>query len=177
MFFAAGVTLVDARREVKAGMGQGVGPKAHMPFTASAKRTLELSLREAMRHRQKYIEAEHIALALIGEPEGRAVTVLAALGADLDVLHEALTEIVERQGDAAQQSARARFVMRATPGGGKAEMRELRLQRDVLAEAVRRYARHEPGCPARPGDCSCGLADVLARLEPESTPGSETVGG
>src|SRR5215831_17810506 len=38
----------------------------HIPFTPTAKKTLELSLREALRLDHNYIGAEHIVLGLLG---------------------------------------------------------------------------------------------------------------
>lgn len=167
VFAAADIGLDDARRELEAEFGRGVESPEHMPFTASAKRTLELSLREAMRHGQKFIAPGHVALALIGEPAGPAVKVLMALDADLDELQGALTDLVDR-GDnaAAERSARARFVMRpARRSRREAEVAELRAQRELLADALRRYARHDEGCPARPGECTCGLRELLAIVD------------
>ena len=170
VFAAADIGLEDVRRELEAELGRGAESTEHMPFTASAKRTLELSLREAMRHGQKFIAPGHVALALIGEPAGPAMKVLAALDADLDALQGALTELVDR-GDvaAAERTARARFVMRpARRSRRDADVAELRAQRDLLADGLRRYARHDDGCPgqlAQPGQCSCGLGELLAIVD------------
>jgi hypothetical protein len=179
---AHGIALDDARREVQAEMGRGIGPKAHMPFTPSAKRTLELSLREAMRHGHKFITSGHISLAMIGEPEGRAVKVLVALGADLNDLHDALIELVDREGDAAaERSARARYVIRAATRSGsgvsQAEFAQLRAQRDALATGLRHYAQHEAGCPAETGKCSCGLGELLATIDDSAAHDKRDLGG
>ncbi len=48
---------------------------------------------------------------------------------------------------------------------------ELRSQRDLLADALRRYGRHEAGCPGESGPCGCGLAAVLALTETRPEPG------
>lgn len=41
------------------------GPKGHLPFTARAKKALELSLREAIARKDRTIGTEHIVLALL----------------------------------------------------------------------------------------------------------------
>ncbi len=99
-FADAGVTVEDARRVVQGELGRGGERKSHIPFTPSAKRVLELSLRESIRHGQKFIAPGHVALALMGEPEGRVVKVLVALGADLTALSETLIALVDQAADA-----------------------------------------------------------------------------
>ena len=56
----------------------------HIPFTPRAKKTLEISLREALQLGHKYIGTEHILLGLIREGDSVAARVLVALGADLN---------------------------------------------------------------------------------------------
>ena len=51
-------------------------PSGHIPFTPRAKKTLELSLREALAIKHNYIGTEHILLGLIREGEGVAVQIL-----------------------------------------------------------------------------------------------------
>ncbi len=53
------------------------------PFSARAKKVLELSLREAMRLRHKHIGTEHILLGLLREGNGLAALVLTEAGVDL----------------------------------------------------------------------------------------------
>ena len=59
--------------------------RGHIPFTAQAKRTLELSLREAMRLGDNHIGQEHILLALMQQP-GAVADLLARRGADYQTL-------------------------------------------------------------------------------------------
>jgi ATP-dependent Clp protease ATP-binding subunit ClpA len=56
----------------------------HIPFTPRAKKVLELSLREALRLKYKYIGSEHILLGLIREGEGLAMKILVDAGIDVD---------------------------------------------------------------------------------------------
>lgn len=64
------------RRAKPAGTG-------HMPFTPRAKVVLELSLREALRLKHRYIGSEHILLGLIREGKGLAARILTDNGIDL----------------------------------------------------------------------------------------------
>jgi ATP-dependent Clp protease ATP-binding subunit ClpA len=65
----------------------------HIPFTARAKKCLELSLREAQAVPNREIGVEHIALALTATTEGVVPTIFAALGASASGLR---TEILHR---------------------------------------------------------------------------------
>jgi ATP-dependent Clp protease ATP-binding subunit ClpA len=90
---AIGIDLDEVRRRVEASFGPGalhwrpgggcrriplIG--GHIPFTPRAKKVLELSLREALALKHKYIGTEHILLGLIREGEGLAMLVLTRLG-------------------------------------------------------------------------------------------------
>jgi ATP-dependent Clp protease ATP-binding subunit ClpC len=66
---------------VQAGL---VTPTGHIPFTPGAKKTLELSLREALQLGDSYIGTEHLLLGLIRQEEGPAAQALRELGVDLD---------------------------------------------------------------------------------------------
>ncbi|HTZ24890.1 MAG TPA: Clp protease N-terminal domain-containing protein, partial [Streptosporangiaceae bacterium] len=68
-----GITRAGAREEVTAMIGLGAAaPSGHIPFTPRAKKTLELSLREALQLHHNYIGTEHILLGLIREGDGVA---------------------------------------------------------------------------------------------------------
>src|SRR6266704_1405576 len=78
-----GMSLDGARQEVQDLVGAGQAePSGHIPFTPRAKKTLELSLREALQLQHNYIGTEHLLLGLISEGEraaegeGAAVKVL-----------------------------------------------------------------------------------------------------
>jgi ATP-dependent Clp protease ATP-binding subunit ClpC len=72
-----GITRDGVREEVveKIGLGKST-PSGHIPFTPRAKKTLELSLREALSIKHNYIGTEHILLGLIREGEGVAAQIL-----------------------------------------------------------------------------------------------------
>lgn len=66
---------------------------SHLPFTPRAKLALEASLREALNHGTRNIEAEHVLLGLLRRRDCTAVRVLVqVLGVDADKLHDRLLE-------------------------------------------------------------------------------------
>jgi ATP-dependent Clp protease ATP-binding subunit ClpC len=71
------ITRDVVRQEVVERIGKGKSaPTGHIPFTPRAKKTLELSLREALSIKHNYIGTEHILLGLIREGEGVAAQIL-----------------------------------------------------------------------------------------------------
>ncbi|MEO8694434.1 MAG: Clp protease N-terminal domain-containing protein [Acidimicrobiales bacterium] len=60
------------------------------PFTPEARKTLELSLREALDAGDDRISTEHVLLGLLREPAGAAAQVLARHGGDLDRIRVAV---------------------------------------------------------------------------------------
>jgi uncharacterized protein (DUF2141 family) len=73
-----GFTRDAGREDVEQRVGQGKSIQSgHIPFTPRAKKTLELSLREALSLGHNYIGTEHILLGLIREGEGVAYQMLA----------------------------------------------------------------------------------------------------
>ena len=83
------------RAEVVARVGTGSTPMSgHIPFTPRAKKTLELSLREALQLNHNYIGTEHVLLGLIREGEGVAAQTITAHGADLDSVRQAIIELL-----------------------------------------------------------------------------------
>ena len=72
-----GLSLEGARQEVTAIVQTGKHePTGHIPFTPRAKKTLELSLREALQLRHNYIDTEHILLGVLREGEGVGAQVI-----------------------------------------------------------------------------------------------------
>ena len=77
-----GITLERAREVVRNG-GSGAEPSSdQLRFTPRAKKTLEISQREALAFRDGYITTAHILLALTRVSESRAMRILFDLGAD-----------------------------------------------------------------------------------------------
>ncbi|MGY1707026.1 Clp protease N-terminal domain-containing protein [Geodermatophilus sp. SYSU D00697] len=97
---AVGIDLDAVRDRVEATFGPGAldrragdrspGRGGHIPFSPRAKKVLELSLREAIAQRSKSIREGHIALGMLREGQGLAVTVLHDRGVDLAALRRDL---------------------------------------------------------------------------------------
>jgi ATP-dependent Clp protease ATP-binding subunit ClpA len=99
-----GIDLDQVRRATEASFGEGAlapksrrRPTGHIPFSARAKKVLELSLREAVRLKHDHIGSGHILLGLIREGDGLACQVLVDAGVDLeelraDVVHRLSSE-------------------------------------------------------------------------------------
>ena len=91
-----GISLEVARTQVLEAVGSGgTAPSGHIPFTARAKKVLELSLREALQLGHNYIGCEHILLGLIREGQGVAAEILINLGADLARVRARVLELVD----------------------------------------------------------------------------------
>jgi hypothetical protein len=90
-----GISLEAVRNQVEETIGQGgSAPSGHIPFTARAKKVLELSLREAIEIGHNYIGTEHILLGLIREGEGVAAQVLVKLGADFGRVRQQVIQLL-----------------------------------------------------------------------------------
>jgi ATP-dependent Clp protease ATP-binding subunit ClpA len=68
----------------------GPAPCGHIPFTPRAKKTLQLSLREAETLHDNYIGVQHLTLALLTPPDGTVPAILSALGAPATSLRAAI---------------------------------------------------------------------------------------
>jgi ATP-dependent Clp protease ATP-binding subunit ClpA len=67
-------------------------PSGHIPFTPRAKKSLELSLREAVARHDNHIGVEHLTLALVGMKDGAVPPILSALGASQAALRAAILD-------------------------------------------------------------------------------------
>jgi ATP-dependent Clp protease ATP-binding subunit ClpA len=65
-------------------------PSGHIPFTPRAKKSLELSLREAKALHDNYIGVQHLTLALLVLNDGMVPVILSALGASAASLRAAV---------------------------------------------------------------------------------------
>jgi ATP-dependent Clp protease ATP-binding subunit ClpA len=70
--------------------------EGHLPFGADAKKTLELSLREALRLGDGYIGTEHLVLGLLRGGDSVAAGVLHRLGVDAAELRQAVEQTRRR---------------------------------------------------------------------------------
>jgi len=69
-----------------AGQRPGPAPGGHIPFTPRAKKSLELSLREAKALHDDYIGVQHLILAQLAISDGMPRLILSALGASAESL-------------------------------------------------------------------------------------------
>jgi ATP-dependent Clp protease ATP-binding subunit ClpA len=68
----------------------GQAPPRHIPFTPRAKKSLELSLREAQKLNDNYIGTEHLILALVSMKDGPTPRLLSEIGISRDSLRAAI---------------------------------------------------------------------------------------
>ena len=91
-----GIDLEEVRRRAEAAFGPGaLKPRTrggHIPFTAAAKKALELSLREALAAGERHIGAEHVLLGLLRDEK-----VSALLGGAAVVLRDELSPAGSRR--------------------------------------------------------------------------------
>jgi ATP-dependent Clp protease ATP-binding subunit ClpA len=170
-----GMSSDGTREEVKAMIGIGTGaPSGHIPFTPRAKKTLELSLREALQLQHNYIGTEHILLGVIREGEGVGAQILKQHSADLATVR---AEVVDLLATYQPESARrTRWLRRASvsPGaeparpGESAELRTTPAADSSLSEAARLAGSKPVGSHhlllAALGDPDSAAAKALAAL-------------
>ena len=81
----------DLRDELVASMGAPTEPVAgHLPFTVLAKRSLELTTKEALALGHNYIGCEHLLLGLLAAEEGLASQVLRRMGLEIRTTRRAV---------------------------------------------------------------------------------------
>ncbi|WP_396027502.1 Clp protease N-terminal domain-containing protein [Actinoplanes sp. TBRC 11911] len=71
--------------------------RGHIPFTPRNKKVLELSLREALRLKQRFIAPEHLLLGILREGKGLAAQILAEKNVDFDKLRDDLERSLKRR--------------------------------------------------------------------------------
>jgi ATP-dependent Clp protease ATP-binding subunit ClpA len=173
-----GMSLESTKKDVKALVGAGAGaPKGHIPFTPRAKKTLELSLREALQLQHNYIGTEHILLGVIREGEGVGAQVLkrhaSELG-DIVAIRAAVLDVLSTYQP--ETARRTRWLRRpyvspgsepAEPGKSK-ELRTTPAADNSLTEAARLAGLKPVGSHhlllAALGDADSAAAKALAAL-------------
>src|ERR1700733_181792 len=120
---------VDTRalaEQVRDQVGRGKStphPGQHIPFTPRAKKTLELSLREALQLKHDYIGTEHLLLGILHEGEGTAAEVLIARGVDLDTARAQVWKLLaERSPGATVHIARPTRIGRVRVAAPQSEV-------------------------------------------------------
>jgi len=147
-----GMSLESTRREVTAIVSTGTtAPSGHIPFTSRAKKTLELSLREALSLHHNYIGTEHILLGLTREGEGVAAQILQQHG-DLQAIRTAVINLAPAGSPETGGRGRRWLRRRGTAGpaepGTPAEQAELNATPaadTTLSEAARLAGTHPVG--------------------------------
>ena len=112
-----GMSLDGARQEVAAIIKPGKADAGkQIPFTPRAKKTLELSLREALNLGHHYIGTEHVLLGLIREGDGVAAQIMKRHG-DLPAIRAAVLALVP-EGEAKEsiRSSAMRWARRRVAG-------------------------------------------------------------
>ena len=86
-----GVSLDLLRESIGVILGPAQGPvSGHLPFTAEAKKVLELSLREAIRTRSRVIRPGHLLLGVLRDQKSPEARCLAGLGVDRKKVEKAI---------------------------------------------------------------------------------------
>jgi hypothetical protein len=118
-----GITEEAARQQVEqiVGRGQQDPSGGHIPFTPRAKKTLQLSMREAIALGHAYIGTEHILLGLVREGDSPAMQVLNGLGIDPVRVRQQVIRLVS-----ARQVQEEPGTSRATGRGKRKQLSELR---------------------------------------------------
>lgn len=100
ILLAAGVdpSLVRSQVDEIAG-GGGTSPIGHLPFTALAKRSLEMSLREAIALGSGSLVPEHLLLGLMADSEGPAARILASFDVTPLDIRAAVMEALSNPAD------------------------------------------------------------------------------
>jgi ATP-dependent Clp protease ATP-binding subunit ClpA len=151
-----GLPIERIRAEVVLIVGTGEeASEGQMPFTAEAKKVLEMSLREALSRNDTWIGSEHILLAITHERTGVPASILRDAGVDLRKLRGAVVSSPPRG-----QPRRRLLGERPSPTDVETGWIEgLRPVLDPLAEEIREHLGREPDA----GD----LLRVLACIAPE----------
>jgi ATP-dependent Clp protease ATP-binding subunit ClpC len=97
------ITLDAARAQVEQKVGRGTAATSgYIPFTPRAKKTLELSLREALELAHNSIGTEHILLGMVQVDTklgpGVGVEVLRVLGAEPDAIRRHVMALISESG-------------------------------------------------------------------------------
>ncbi|WP_030144773.1 Clp protease N-terminal domain-containing protein [Spirillospora albida] len=101
---AIGIDLDAVREATEETFGEGAldvrpgrphrSQHGHIPFSAEAKKSLELSLRHAIRLKQKQIRAGHILLGLLHDDRSAAARIVAESDVDVAELRGAVTHLL-----------------------------------------------------------------------------------
>jgi ATP-dependent Clp protease ATP-binding subunit ClpA len=118
---AFGLTVEGTREQVVAKVGRGDGQsEGQIPFTPRAKKTLELSLREALDLGDNFIGTDHLLLGLLREPDGVAASVLTDSNIDAEGLRRKVLELISTAVSREEVPVRQDLPVRQVFGPGPA---------------------------------------------------------
>jgi ATP-dependent Clp protease ATP-binding subunit ClpC len=170
------VTLEAARDQVRQMIGEGhESQSGHIPFTARAKKVLELSLREALTLRSQSIGSVHLLLGLVAEGEGVGAQILERLGAPLATVRERAIEMAEGGAERDPAPVEEPAMAWAARGGRVVRVEGWRTLLDTINSIDRRLSRierhlgiaSEPAAAAEPGETAAEPGETAA--EPGET--------
>lgn len=94
---SCGATVEQVRAAAVATLEPAVADvPGHIPFTTVAKKTLELTFREAVRLGHNYVGTEHILLGLLSDDDSTATAVLRGVGITKDAAEQHILAALER---------------------------------------------------------------------------------
>jgi ATP-dependent Clp protease ATP-binding subunit ClpC len=144
---SSGATLDAVRGQIAALAGPGQEPpRGHIAFTARAKRSFELALREATRLGQQ-IGTAHLLLGLTGQADCMAAQVLGALGMDLVELRARVTAETTSRPEGQQYPSLPRPWMRPRSVAISDPVQALLDSIDDRLSAIERHLGMSPGGP------------------------------
>jgi ATP-dependent Clp protease ATP-binding subunit ClpC len=136
-----GAGLGPARAQVEEVVGRGrQAPAGDIPFTARAKKVLELSLREALQLGHNYIGSEHIVLGLVREGEGGGAQILQRLDVDAEELRRGILTVLR-----SRQQSRPPPGILAAGGGGMSAIESRLTAMEERLERIERLLRDGSG--------------------------------
>ena len=152
------VSLGRVRERLVGTRPSGLGSSSgHVPFTANAKKAMELALRTSLELGQSRVTTAHLLAGIVKVDDSLVSGVLIGLGVDPA---QAYLRARTWAGDDAPQVRREPGEA-AMPIPRSQSVAECSAQLGILARALRRYGHHEEGCRAQEAACSCGLAEAL----------------
>ncbi|MDN5764368.1 MAG: hypothetical protein L0H96_00845 [Humibacillus sp.] len=128
----------------------------HIPFTANAKKAMELALRTALELGQGRVTTAHLLAGLVKVDDPIVSEALVGQGVDPGQAYLRARTWAANEPQAVREPGDA-----ATPTRGSQPVTDLQHQRDVLARALRRYGHHEEACRAPDPECTCGFEEAL----------------
>lgn len=188
----AGISLIAARGQLEQSPGRGrKGPSGHIPFTARAKKSLELALQVSQRLGGQSIGSPHLLRAILEMPDSSAQQLLKVFSVNIDELAVVADNLAQNDAEAgtfdsphlrvsrADRLARQAAVAPAARYGSADDIAadinslatELAGRQNRLAAGLRYYGRHRAGCePDSERGCTCGLEELLSEVDPSSAP-------